>query len=470
MGAVIQLNKNYRLSLVFFILPLILFIILGVMAFLPAHASSPTVLVTVKSDLYYPIPNATVYIDQTSYGVTDTSGSLVLYQFPGGVHNVTATMGGYVNKTVTEDLTNGATIDFTLINQPVVVNTSNFMSIMVIDNTVARSDIAGAYVYIDGKYAGQTDTTYGRYLSTLTGEHQVTLSKTGLDNVTSTIDFTQGGVYTFVMTSNGNTYSIFNLNLYEISFVQELEVGAINTIKLSVCAFAVGICIGLIMGLGRVSSNRVYKGIASIYIEGIRGLPLLLQLLFIYYAVPFMYMDLSGGGYLPISTFTAALIALSMNSSSYMGEIFKAGIEAIHKGQMEAARSLGMSYNQSMRYVILPQALKIVLPALGNEFIALIKDSSIALIISYQDILWNAKYIGAAYYNTFSPIVAAGTIYLCITIPLGRAVQYMERRFNMNVASPRDKGAGLLGRRGRRKPVLSELEASPEFVEVEHER
>jgi polar amino acid transport system permease protein len=379
-------------------------------------------------------------------------------------------MSGYINETVTQDLTNGATIDLTLLNQPKTVNTSNYMSINVIDNTVARSDIAGAAIYVDGKYVGQTDTANGRYLSTLTGEHQVTVSKTDLNNNTATVNFTQGGVYTFVMTSNGNTYSIFNANLYVISFVQELEVGAINTIKLSVAAFAVGICIGLIMGLGRVSSNRVYKGIASIYIEGIRGLPLLLQLLFVYYAIPFMYMDLSGGGYLPISTFTAALIALSMNSSSYMGEIFKAGIEAIHKGQMEAARSLGMSYNQSMRYVILPQALKIVLPALGNEFIALIKDSSIALIISYEDILWNAKYIGAAYYNTFSPIVAAGTIYLCITIPLGRGVQYMERRLNMNVASPRDKGAGVLGRRGRRKPIPSELAASPEFVEVENER
>ena len=101
-----------------------------------------------------------------------------------------------------------------------------------------------------------------------------------------------------------------------------------------------------------------------------------------------------------------------------------------------------MSYNQSMRYVILPQAVKIVLPALGNEFIALIKDSSIALIISYQDILWNAKYIGAASYNTFTPILAAGIIYLCITIPLGRAVQYMEKRLNMNVARPREQGAG----------------------------
>ncbi len=419
--------------------------VLGAAVSLPANANSPTVIITLKNDVFYPIPNATIYIDDTNYGTSNDAGVLVLYQFPSGVHNITAVKNGYTNNTITKDLTDGASIDYTLIEQPVGPTTNDSMTLIVLDNTVARGTVAGAKIYIDGNYVGQTDSAYGRYLSSLTGVHQVTASKTDLINSTATIDFTKGGIYTFVMASTGKAYSIFDINLYLDSFVQELQVGAINTIKLSVSAFALGICIGLIMGLGRVSSNPIFKGLASIYVEGIRGLPLLLQLLFVYYAVPFMYMDLSGGGNLPIDSFTAALIALSMNSGSYMGEIFKAGIEAIHKGQMEAARSLGMSYNQSMRYVILPQALKIVLPALGNEFIALIKDSSIALIISYQDILWNAKYIGAAYYNTFSPIVAAGTIYLCITIPLGRFVQYMERRFNMNVANPRERGSACSG-------------------------
>jgi len=469
---VIQLNKNKHRSLAFFVLSLLLLVLLCIVAFPPAHASSPTVLITVKTDLVYPIPNATIYIDDTPYGLTNSAGILVLYQFPGGVHNVTAVESGHINKTITQDLTGGASIDFTLLDQPKVVATNDSMMFLVIDDTVARSAVAGANIYIDGKFGGKTDDAYGRYLSPLTGSHQVTVTKTNLVNNTADINFTKGGTYTFVMESTGKTYSIFDTNLYANSFITELEVGAINTIKLSVSAFIVGIFIGLVMGLGRVSSNRVFKGLASIYVEGVRGLPLLLQLLFVYYAIPFVFMDLTGT-MLPIDSFTAALIALSMNSGSYMGEIFKAGIEAIHKGQMEAARSLGLSYNQSMRFVILPQALKIVLPALGNEFIALIKDSSIALVISYQDILWNAKYIGAANYNTFSPLVAAGTIYLCITIPLGRGVQYMEKRFNVNVAKPREQGAGLFGRGRTKKPTpeeIMELESNPEFVEVEHER
>jgi polar amino acid transport system permease protein len=112
---------------------------------------------------------------------------------------------------------------------------------------------------------------------------------------------------------------------------------------------------------------------------------------------------------------------------------------------MEAARSLGMNYNQSMRYIILPQAFKIVLPALGNEFIALIKDSSIGLVISVSEILWWSKTVGAEAYNTFTPLLAAGMVYLCITIPLGRLVQYMEKRYNMS--NTRKEGAGLLGKR-----------------------
>ncbi len=207
--------------------------------------------------------------------------------------------------------------------------------------------------------------------------------------------------------------------------------GLVMTLQLSLIAMALGITIGLIMGLGRTSDNIFIRSMASIYVEGVRGLPLLLQLLFVNFGLPFLIQDLTGGTF-NINAFTACVIALSVNSGAYMAEIFKAGIEAIHKGQMEAARSLGMSHGQSMRYIILPQAFKIVLPALGNEFIALIKDSSIGLVISVSEVLWWSKTIGAEYYNTFTPLLAAGLVYLCITIPLGRAVQYLEKRYNVN--------------------------------------
>ena len=469
---VIVLNKKIQRSFIFLVLFLFLLTTVSAMIAVPAFSDNPVVVITVKTDMFYPISNATVYIDEAPIGTSNTEGVLALYQFPSGVHNITAVKYGFINKTITQDLTGGTSIDYILHDQPPVgPSVSDSMSIIVLDDTVARGTIAEAQIYIDGQHVGQTDRANGRYLTNLTGVHQVLVSKKDLVNNTATVDFSKGGIYTFLMSSGGKKFSIFDIDLFWRSFGQELSVGLINTLKLSLIAFAIGICIGLIMGLGRVSSNPIFKTLSSIYVEGVRGLPLLLQLLFAYYAIPFMWTDLTGG-VLPIDGFTACLLALSVNSGSYMGEIFKAGIEAIHKGQMEASRSLGMSYNQSMRYVILPQAVKIVLPALGNEFIALIKDSSIALIISYQDILWNAKYIGAASYNTFTPILAAGIIYLCITIPLGRAVQYMERRLNMNVSKPREQGTGGFGGLGRKKkPIeIAPLQNNPEFVEVEHER
>ena len=120
------------------------------------------------------------------------------------------------------------------------------------------------------------------------------MSKKDLVNNTATVDFSKGGIYTFLMSSGGKKFSIFDIDLFWRSFGQELSVGLINTLKLSLIAFAIGICIGLIMGLGRVSSNVVFKTLSSIYVEGIRGLPLLLQLLFAYYAIPFMWTDLTG--------------------------------------------------------------------------------------------------------------------------------------------------------------------------------
>ena len=181
-----------------------------------------------------------------------------------------------------------------------------------------------------------------------------------------------------------------------------------------------GLCIGLTMGLGRVSSNRLFRGFSSIYVEGVRGLPLTLQLFLIAYGLPFLMNDYFGLSF-RLDVFESAVLALGLNSGSYMGEIFKAGIEAIHKGQMEAARSLGMSYNQSMRYIMLPQAFRrSCCPHWGMNSSRLSETSSIALIISYQEIVWWSRQVGGAYYNTFTPLIAAGVVYLCLTIPTGQ--------------------------------------------------
>jgi polar amino acid transport system permease protein len=427
---------------------------LGILLAAPATAQNKGFIITVQSDMFYILGGTQIYVDDTLYGVTDANGVLTINNFPSGTHNLTAVKEKYSNQTVAVELVGGGSYDFTMRDLPPPDMHKDGMTIYVVEANQAKTLVAGAMVYIDGVFVGQTDNNYGEYLSYLpSGTHEVLVYRKGLINSsTMPINFTPGGSYTIVMQSTGKVLAIFDTDLLLSSLSKELARGAINTIKLSVIAFAVGLLIGLIMGLGRVSKNWMFRGISSVYIEGVRGLPLLLQIMFVNYAIPFMYMDITGS-VLPTSiynTFTACVVALAINSGSYMGEIFKAGILAIHKGQMEAARSLGMNYNQAMLFVILPQAFKIVLPALGNEFIALIKDSSISMVISNQELLFWSKQISTETYNQFTPLFAAGIIYVCITVPLGWGVKYLEHRMNASVVKPRDRGAGWLGR-GRKK-------------------
>ncbi len=379
--------------------------------------------------LGYPIPNASVYVDDNYVGMTDENGALFLTQYPPGVHNVTATHEKYENSTKEANFSQDREITIRMQDKAQVIPPSA-MIIYARENTEARNLIAGASIYIDEAFAGKSDN-YGRFWTDkYSGEHQVRVSKEGLIDSTDKVTFVPGGNYTFLLTREDKEYSIFNSKLFIYALGKEVTLGLVATLKLSIIAFFIGMVIGLVMGIGRVSSNLLARYIASIYVEGVRGLPLVLQILFVYYGMPFFISQMLG---IPIiiNEFYAAIVALSMNSGAYMAEIFKAGIEAVHKGQMEAARSLGMSYWQAMSFIILPQAFKIVLPALGNEFIALVKDSSIALVISYQEVTYWAKSVGYEYYNAFTPLVAAGCVYLTITIPLGRIVQYIEKKYNV---------------------------------------
>lgn len=404
---------------------------------------SPGVTIYTTYVLGYPIPNSTIYIDNTFAGITDNNGALVVTGFTPGLHNVTAVNDKYENSTHQEDFSQASEITIRMQDKAQQIP-ADAMTIYAREDTDSKNYISGASIYVDEVFAGKTDN-YGKYwTNNYTGEHQVRLSKDGSIDRTEKIAFIPGGNYTFLLTRQEKQYSIFNSDLFTYALGKEVVLGLVATLKLSIIAFAIGSIIGLIMGIGRVSSNPIVRYGASIYVEGVRGLPLVLQILFIYYGMPYFVSQVLG---IPIiiNEFYAAIIALSMNSGAYMAEIFKAGIEAIHKGQMEAARSIGMTYWQAMRYIILPQAFKIVLPALGNEFIALIKDSSIALVISYQEVTYWAKSVGYEYYNAFTPLVAAGCVYLIITIPLGKLVQYIEKRYS--VSSPRKEGAGWLGKR-----------------------
>ena len=442
------MNKNNRLLCIFALFFLLL-IIAGAVPALSQTAGTP---VYVKYVLGYPIPNASVYVDGAYAGITDISGVLFISSYLPGTHNVSVMADGYEISSKNVDISQATDITIKLQDKATTIP-SDAMIIYVREDTDAKNWVAGADIYIDGILAGETDN-YGKFWTTkYTGEHSVKALKKGSLDLTATVDFLPGSNYTFMLTRVVKKFSILDSDLFVYALGKEIALGLVATLKLSILAFGIGIMMGLIMGLGRVSKSRFLRYGSSFYVEGVRGLPIVLQILFVYYGLPFLVQQTLGIPFV-INEFVAATIALSVNSSAYMGEIFKAGIEAIHKGQMEAARSVGMTYWQAMLFIILPQALKIVLPAIGNEFIALIKDSSIALVISYQEITYWAKSVGYEYYNAFTPLVAAGCVYLIITIPLGKLVQYLEKKYSVN--SPRKDSAGWFGRKKKKEPGMPE--------------
>jgi polar amino acid transport system permease protein len=197
--------------------------------------------------------------------------------------------------------------------------------------------------------------------------------------------------------------------------------GLLVTLEITTLSVAFGLVIGLFMGIMRLSSNFVLKYIAVIYIDFIRGTPLLVQIFLIYFALPMIIGQ-------RIDPFIAAVTACSINSGAYIGEIFRAGIQSIDKGQMEAGRSLGMSYAQTMRYIILPQAFRRIVPPLGNEFIAMLKDSSLVSVIGFEELTRRGQLIIARTYASFEIWATVAIMYLILTLTISRIVDYLERR------------------------------------------
>ncbi|MGC9001884.1 MAG: amino acid ABC transporter permease [Dictyoglomus sp.] len=211
----------------------------------------------------------------------------------------------------------------------------------------------------------------------------------------------------------------FNINIF-IESIPYLLKGAVVTLRLSVISVALGIILGLFLGLARISKNYLLRIPSTIYVEVIRGTPLLMQLLIIYYALPSFGINLGA--------ITAAIVGLSLNSAAYTGEIFRSGIQSIDKGQMEAARSLGMTYFQAMRYIILPQAFRRILPPLTNEFVSMLKESSLASTLAVTELLRAGREIVAWKANVFSPFLGVTLIYLLMTLPLTRLSVWLEKR------------------------------------------
>ncbi|MCJ7605469.1 MAG: amino acid ABC transporter permease [Dehalococcoidales bacterium] len=210
--------------------------------------------------------------------------------------------------------------------------------------------------------------------------------------------------------------------------------GIAITVILTVVSFVFMMIVGLLGGLGRISNNPVIHLISSLYVEIVRGIPLLVQLIWWYFAAPVVIQ--TAGKWLHISALAEyrsnalflAIIGLVICYGAYMAEIIRAGIQSIHRGQMEAARSLGMSYLQAMRYVILPQALRVVLPPVGNEFIMLLKDTSLVSVVAVTDLTRRGREFMATHFNPIEVWTLIALLYLIMTLVSARFIAYLEKK------------------------------------------
>jgi len=211
--------------------------------------------------------------------------------------------------------------------------------------------------------------------------------------------------------------------IYMKDLIPILGMGAVTTVELTILSVIFGTIIGLMLALMKISSNVIFSRIAGFYIYVMRGTPLLLQLFIIYYGGPSIGLNLP--------PFVAAVLGMSANSAAYVAEIIRAGIQSIDRGQMEAAKALGMTYGQAMRRIILPQAYRRLIPPMGNEFIALLKDSSLVTTIAMVELMRVAQQM---YANSFKPIevfTMAGIYYLILTSVFTVIFGKMERRFSV---------------------------------------
>ncbi len=259
------------------------------------------------------------------------------------------------------------------------------------------------------------------------------------------------GLNIFFITKEDQTLRVKTPGNYGEAF-NFIKIGLSTTIKTSLIAYCIAIVFGLIAGLGRISNNLLFKNLARLYVELIRGIPMLVLIFFIaLVGVPLIVDGLNALGVRlldagfealaaplelmnnqAISMNSRAVVALAVTYGAFLAEIFRAGIQSITKGQMEAARSLGMSYTQAMRYVILPQAIRNVLPALGNDFVAMVKDSSLVSVLAVRDITQVARLYAGGTFRFREAYVTLSVMYLTMTVFLSLLVQLIERRLRAN--------------------------------------
>lgn len=196
--------------------------------------------------------------------------------------------------------------------------------------------------------------------------------------------------------------------------------GFLNTLYSSILALFFSLIVGTLIAIFQLSKNRATKGIANAYVEFFRNIPLLVIVMFFYVVVPLYWF--------PIDGFAAGTIGLTIYTSAFIAETIRAGIMSVPKGQTEAGLSTGFTNAQTMRYIILPQAIKIVIPPLGNQFINLVKNSSVLAMVAGLDLMYQGDLIASETFNTFDTYILIGLIYLIITLPLTYLMSYIEKR------------------------------------------
>ena len=198
--------------------------------------------------------------------------------------------------------------------------------------------------------------------------------------------------------------------------------GVVTTLEFTCIAVVLGVILGTVVAMGKMSRFKILRFLVSIYIEVIRGTPILLQLYIFYFVLPELLT------FLDLSSFMWVALAMCVNSGAYVSEVIRSGIQAVDKGQAEAARSLGLSKSQTMMKIVLPQAVRNILPALGNEFIMILKETSLASTFFLGDLMTSHKTVAGATYLQMESLIIVGMIYLCITFPLSKVVGHFEKR------------------------------------------
>lgn len=207
------------------------------------------------------------------------------------------------------------------------------------------------------------------------------------------------------------------IQTYGSTFVDGFKI----TIYSSILALLFSLIIGTLMAIFQLSKNKLISGLAKAYVEFFRNIPLLIIVMFFYVVVPLYWISFVG--------FQAGTIGLTIYTSAFIAETVRSGIQTVPKGQTEAGLSAGLTYSQTMRYIVLPQAFKIVVPPLGNQFINLVKNSSILAIVAGLDLMYQGDLIASETFNTFDTYIIVGFFYLVITLPLSYLMVYLEKKW-----------------------------------------